>query len=504
MTRAARRRGLAALVAGGCLAAVAAVGTAGGAEPAQPAAPSAQTAPAAPLVWTQCPDSPRGIECSSVQVPVDWAQPGGPAITVRFNRRRADHPRKRVGTLFFHPGGPGDGAISYVAHARAVFTPAVRARFDLIGIDPRGFGASTPIRCGLPTRPRGYRLFPRTRAEFQRMVDHNTALGESCLRETGPLVGHADAASVAEDMEAVRAALGVPKLDYLGLSYGTQVGAIYAERHPDRVRSMVLDASLEHAAPLSLMIAGEINSVEDAFDRFARWCRTARTCALRGQPVGRVYDRLVARAERHPMPVRGAEHPVTGEDIRLGTGRFLTFKEPTIFGPTMSWAALSRAIRAAVHGDATGFAVAHLTPDEANAEYNSLAVSCGDYGSDVHTWAEMRRRLQLGRRLAPHLQGASQFWTSLQCAGWPLPPSNPPRRLDVRGVPPILLVNATHDPSTNYVWAHSLAEQIEGSVLLTRIGDGHTSYFTSHCAQAAIDRYLVTGRTPRPDAVCRH
>src|SRR6185436_9855937 len=180
----------------------------------------------------------------------------------------------------FHPGGPGDGAISYVAHARAVFTPAVRARFDLIGIDPRGFGASTPIRCGLPTRPRGYRLFPRTRAEFQRMVDHNTALGESCLRETGPLIGHVDAASVAEDMEAVRAALGVPKLDYLGLSYGTQVGAIFAERHP----------------------------------------------------VRRLYDRLVARAERRPMAVRGAEHPVTGEDIRLGSERFLYFKEPSIYG----------------------------------------------------------------------------------------------------------------------------------------------------------------------------
>ena len=159
--------------------------------------------------------------------------------------------------------------------------------------------------------------------------------------------------------------------------------------------------------------------------------------------------------------------------------------------------------RAALHGDATAFAVPHVKAREATGDYDSVAVVCGDYGSDVQSWAEMRRRLQLGRRLAPHLRGASESWTSLKCAGWPLPPSNPPRRLDVRGVPPVLLVNATHDPSTNYVWAHNLAGQIHGSVLFTRIGDGHTSYYTSRCAQAAIDRYLVTGRTPRPDAVCR-
>ena len=151
---------------------------------------------------------------------------------------------------------------------------------------------------------------------------------------------------------------------------------------------------------------------------------------------------------------------------------------------------------------ATAFAVPHVD-DPTDSDYDVVASICSDYGSDVHTWAEMRRRLELGRRLAPHLRGASESWTALRCAGWPLPPSNPPRRLDVRGVPPVLLVNATHDPSTNYVWAHNLAGQIRGSVLLTRIGDGHTSYYTSPCVQAAIDRYLVTGRTPRPDAVCR-
>ena len=135
--------------------------------------------------------------------------------------------------------------------------------------------------------------------------------------------------------------------------------------------------------------------------------------------------------------------------------------------------------------------------------YSELAVICGDYPSSIHTFAEMERRIQLGGQLAPHLQGAAQAWGVVRCIGWPVKAANPRHHLHVHGAPPILIVNATHDPSTSYAWAQGLAEQIDGSVLLTRIGDGHTSYFSSPCARAVVDRYLITGDTPAGQPVCR-
>jgi hypothetical protein len=223
------------------------------------------------------------------------------------------------------------------------------------------------------------------------------------------------------------------------------------------------------------------------------WCATADTCALKGQDVGAVYDALVAGADRHPLPVRGALRPVTGEAIRMQTPGGLLFKEPTLFGPDRSWAGLSRAIKAAVAGDASAFALP--PPKQAGALAERLAVGCMDYVSEIHTWAQMQQRLRLGRGLAPHLQGASEQWDVLRCIGWPVRAANPLRRLDVRGVP-ALVVNATHDPSTAYSWALGLAGQIRGSDLLTREGDGHTSYFTSACARTAMDAYLVRPRAP--------
>lgn len=480
----------------GALAAAAALALATGPAPATGSA----SKPA--VAWKPCKGAPK-LRCGSIRVPVDWAKPEGAKITIGFARRPADTPAQRVGTLFFEPGGPNDGGISYLepGAAESVFSATLRARFDIVGIDPRGYGESTRIRCGIPFNVPGLTLFPRTQQQFHRLVEHNRAVGMSCLKHTGALVGHVDAESVARDHEAVRAALGIPTMSFLFISYDAQVAAIYAQLYPSHIRTMAIDAVLEHDLSNTLAVAGEVSTVEDAFNRFAAWCKTAPTCALKGKDVGRFYDELVARADRAPMRVNRAVHPVTGEDIRLGTQRGLLFKYPAIYGPDLSWAGLSHALKAAGEGDATAFAT-EPTRSHIDGDYYEQAVICNDYPSPIHTYAEMRRLIEMGTQLAPHLQGASQAWATVRCIGWPVKAANPPRHLDVRGAPPILLVNATHDASTTYAWAHGLAEQIHGSVLLTRVGDGHTSYYSSPCARAAIDRYLIAGRTPAPDAVC--
>jgi pimeloyl-ACP methyl ester carboxylesterase len=452
------------------------------------------------ISWTRCPDRPE-VDCGTVQVPLDWARPRGEKISLALARHRAGDPQHRIGALFVNPGGPGGGGAQIAIAADQILSADLVARFDIVGVDPRGIAGSTPVTCRIPAPAPGYTLFPRTQAQFDLMVRQNRQLGRNCLEQTGRLLVHVDTVSVARDHEAVRIALGERTFNWLGLSYGTQIGANYAELFPGRVRAMVFDAALDHSSSSLGLFADEIATVEDAFNRFAEWCRTTSTCAMAGQDVARAYDQLVTRADASPIPVQGADHPVTGEDIRLTTPSYLEFKQPSAFAPVPGWVRLGAAIRDALAGDASAFAVPQ-PQSPTDAAFGALAVGCQDYALEVRTFADMQRRIQLGRYLAPHLQGGSQSWQVNRCLGWPVPPSNPPRPLHVSGVPPVLIVNATHDANTSYKWAHVLAGQIRGSVVFTRVGDGHTSYLVSACTRAVVDRYLIDRVTPDPSQIC--
>lgn len=442
--------------------------------------------------FAPCPGS-AVVRCGTLRVPADWSDPKGPKITVAVARRPADDPAHRIGTLFYNPGGPGDGAVGNVIEADTFFSATLRARFDIVGLDPRGVGGSTQIRCGVPALTPDYTFFPRTQREFDAMVAHNRALAKSCLQQTGPLFLHADTVSVARDHEAVRIALGVSKVNWLGLSYGTQVGAQYAQLYPNRTRAMVLDAALDHSSPEVQLTADAIKTVEEAFDRFAEWCDTAADCVLRGQDVGAVYDKLVRSADQNPIPVEGALRPVSGDDIRMNTPIWLAAKTPNVLAQGLSWAGFSEVLRRAVAGDAQFFA---WPPPQGPTDelFPRIANHCGDYVADIHTFAEMQQRIEMGRQLAPHLQGGSEFWLGGLCIGYPFKVANPQRSLDVKGVP-TLIVHSTHDPSVSYQWAFGLADQIRGSSVLSRIGDGHTSYYTSDCARDATDQFLLTMRS---------
>lgn len=456
-------------------------------------ASAAQSAPAKSpryaIDFAPCPGS-SVVQCGTLRVPVDWSRPNGAKIDVAVARRPADDPARRIGTLFFNPGGPGDGGVKYVIAADTFFSDTLRARFDIVSVDPRGVGASTPIKCGVPAFTPEYAFFPKTQREFDAMVAQNRALAKSCLRETGPLMLHADTVSVARDHEALRIALGVSQVNWLGLSYGTQLGAQYAQLYPKRTRAMVLDAALEHAGSEGQLTTDGINSIETAFNRFAEWCETATDCALHGQDVAAVYDQLLASADQNPIPVDGALRPVTGDDIRMTTPNWLVAKTPNAIAGELSWPVFSEVLRRAVAGDARYFAFP-ADPGPTDPLYARFANHCGDYIADIRTFAQMRQRIEMARQLAPHLQGGSEFWLGNLCIGYPLPVANPQRTLDVKGVP-TLIVHSTHDPSVAYQWAFSLGVQIRGSSVLTRVGDGHTSYYTSTCVSAAADRFLLT------------
>ena len=388
---------------------------------------------------------------------------------------------------------------------------ATRANFDLIGMDPRGVGLSSPVRCDPALLNRVVPVFPRNEAEFRQVVARNQALGRSCRELTGPLLDHVDTVSAARDLEALRRALGQGKLNYLGLSYGSQLGATYAELYPDRIRTLALDGALDHSLSAVTLFTDESHAYEDSLNRFFDWCARTTTCALHGRDVPRLFDELVAAADRTPIPAptcvrTGACRPsVTGADIRLAAQNLLLFPDPIPFVAPEGRNGLALALQQAEAGDASTFSPLVATgPNDDEANGSQIAIECLDWQTPVRTFADLQRLQRLGRAVAPRLGGASQSWTILTgCIGWPAAVVNPPKPIVVRHAPPILITNATHDPSTAYPWARQLHRDLPSSVLVTRAGDGHTSYLAhgpSH-TRDAIDTYLATGRTPPPGTV---
>jgi len=365
------------------------------------------------------------------------------------------------------------------------------------------------VRCDPDIWNQGVSWFPSDETSFAQLQEHYRAFGESCLRLTGPLLSHLDTTNVARDLESVRVALGEGKLNFLGLSYGSQLGAAYAELYPENIRVMALDGALDHAQQASSMLADEAGAYEDAFSRFARWCSEEPDCALHGRDVTTFFDDLVQRADQGPIPAPrcvelGYCRPtVTGEDILFNVQSLILIKDPVPKLGIQGWPGLASALVSADAGDASQLST-QTAGDETFDGFAALAIECVDWNPAEDTFADLSAKALLGRTVAPHTAGATQTWTILAgCLDWPVPVANPPHLAPVRGAPPILLINATHDPSTAYEWAHGLRDQIEGSVLLTRDGDGHTSFFVpgAHRTRDAIDTYLITGETPPPNTV---
>jgi pimeloyl-ACP methyl ester carboxylesterase len=471
---------------------------------------ASETTPAADNAGT-----PDGLECTTLSVPLDYADPDGPQISLGIGHLPARDQAHRIGNLFVNPGGPGASAVELLTAAAfgvPLFSADVRDRFDVIGIDPRGVGLSTPVQCEPEIYNQTVSLFPHNQAEYDALVAHNTALGESCLELTGPLLGHIDTVSAARDMEAVRVALGGEPLTFLGLSYGSMLGAQYAALFPTSIRAMALDGALDHDVSEITMLADEVSTYEVSFDRFIAWCAEETKCLLHGQDVGRMFDDLVARADQTPLPAPAcangsASKPcrptVNGEDLRFSVQDFLILKPPRPDLQSEGWNDLAKGLQKAAAGDA-GLLSPAIATSSTDLLYPGLAIACLDFPAGSKSYDDVAAREELGKVLAPHMRGASQTWTIITgCLGWPAPLVNPPHLAGVHGAPPILIVNSTHDPSTSYRWAVGLFTQIDNSVLVTRVGDGHTSYLLPSPSQTkdAIDHYLLTTETPPPNTV---
>ncbi|PRY34527.1 alpha/beta fold hydrolase [Umezawaea tangerina] len=402
--------------------------------------------------WQGCGE--HGAECATVEVPLDWGLPGGEKITLAVSRLSAADPARRIGVLFFNPGGPGGPAADLVRDVPDLFPRELRDRFDVVGVDPRGVGASTPaITCPVPPFDPAVSQFPDDRAGFDRLVAYNRSVASACREATGPLVDHVDTVSAARDFDVVREALGESRVSWLGLSYGTLLGATYAQLFPGRVRAAVLDGAVDHAIGSRRLALDEARVSEDLFARFAAWCAEDASCALHGRDVTAEYRRLLDR--------------VPDFASRVGYG---VYSGLSLRG---QWPAVADLLVPAFAEPADVSAFAGVGSD---AAYR--VIGCHDFPSTVRGVADLVAREREIHRAAPVTRGYVEGWdVQAGCLGWPVRAANPWGALSVRGARQVLVVSGEHDPATPHEWGVGLSAQIRGSRLLTWSGVGHTAFF---------------------------
>ncbi|KAF2730468.1 hypothetical protein EJ04DRAFT_586282 [Polyplosphaeria fusca] len=460
------------------------------------------------IAFVPCPEDhgfPPQLQCGTLSVPIDWDKPSGEQFQLGIVRLPApSNSTKKVGDLFFNPGGPGAPASDVVGAlpSLALNNPSLASiidSFDVIGVDPRGIGLSSRIHCNTSIFAESVSLFPSTQAEYDAMISKNRRLGESCLQLTGPLLKHIDTLSVAKDHEAVRLSLGSQPFTFYGASYGTVLGAQYASLFPSTLRAMALDAVLQHTqSEISTLIA-ETTAYALSLTSFLAWASSpASHTPLSGTNTTHLWLSLLSAASTSPLPAPGCDTTacaptVSYQDILRNTQPYLHFPSPSPLSP-LSWPALAVALYNASKGDATALSTRLDGLDSALAAQATL---CLDWTSSTSSsLSKMRDKQRLAAQLAPLTRGMSGMWgVQGMCVGWVVPVRNAPRALDVEvGRGRVVLVASTGDPRTGYGMGLGVREELRGSVVVTRRGEGHMSLWDGGEAAAVIAEYLVGGR----------
>ncbi|MFI7613810.1 alpha/beta fold hydrolase [Nonomuraea terrae] len=469
-------------------------------EPSATPKPTATAEPsAAPakgrIAWAPCEEEPSA-ECGTLAVPIDWSRPSGPTIDLAVARRKATDPASRVGSLVINPGGPGGSGVEAAYGAPGFFTEELRKHFDIVGFDPRGVGRSHPVICSASVYNQMPYAVMKSQADFVKWSSYAKKLRADCRARTGPLYDHVDSVDVARDLDALRAALGEEKLTFYGISYGTLIGQMYAELFPHRIRAMALDSNMDHSLGVKAFLDSEAAAVEDAFDQFVGWCDQEPACALHGQDVRAVWERILAKARSGTLYYPGVEdRPMTEVQVLwqgvLGTE-----------GP--AWQLLSEMLRALDGGEPPAWMppLPGRQPVSGEVAHLPTAILCQDYHLPVRNYKEYAALLRSSNRLAPDMRLNPMPIEDLPvCLKHPT--TNPQHRLRYTGDAPILLGNSLHDPSTPYSWSVNVARQLGPKArLLTYEGWGHRIYGKDECSTVPIDDYLISLTVPPPGFRC--
>jgi pimeloyl-ACP methyl ester carboxylesterase len=468
----------------------------GSGSPSRTTPPSAQTQK---VTWSDC---KGGFQCGTVKVPVDYANASGDQITLALIRLPATG--KRIGSLLTNPGGPGGSGVEFVRSTGSSFGKSLRERFDIVGFDPRGVGQSDPIRC-LSGRELdqffAVDTSPDDTAEVDKLKSISRKFADGCEAKSAKLLPFVGTKNAAHDIDVIRAAVGDQKLTYYGASYGTLLGAWYAEEFPRNVRAMVLDGAVDPALTTSQTNIEQAKGFETALRAFVADCTKAATCPLGHDVNGGLtkISNLLTSADRTPLKTSDRTRTLDESLLALGIATPLYQRE--------AWPLLQQALRQALAGDGTTLLrfADLLVERNDNGTYSNqseanMAVNCIDKPSPDP--AGFAKDAAEAKKVAPRF-GPFIVWSTLPCSYWPDKPTEEARPLKAAGAAPIVVVGTTRDPATPYQWAKNLASELDSGVLLSLDGDGHTAYLSGPpCIKTAVETYLITTKAPKDGTMC--
>ncbi|MEU5339367.1 MULTISPECIES: alpha/beta hydrolase [unclassified Streptomyces] len=460
--------------------------------------------------WRACGVS--GFECATLKAPLDYAAPAKGDVRLAVSRKKATGPGKRLGSLLVNPGGPGGSAVGYLqAYAGIGYPAKVRARYDMVAVDPRGVARSEPVECLTGREMDTYTqtdTTPDNVRETGELVDAFKEFAEGCGRRAGNLLRHVSTVEAARDMDIVRAALGDEKLTYVGASYGTFLGATYAGLYPERVGRLVLDGALDPSLPARKTNQDQTAGFETAFESFAKDCVQESDCPLGGagtttEQVGKNLKAFFRQLDGAPIEAGDADGRKLGEALAT-TGVIAAMYDEG------SWPQLRDALDMAMK-DKDGAGLLALSDSyyerDSDGKYENLmfanaAVNCLDLPAAFSSPEEVKEALPSFEQASP-VFGESLAWASLNCAYWPVKATGEAHTIEAKGAAPIVVVGTVRDPATPYRWAQALAAQLSSGTLLTYDGDGHTAYGRgSACIDSAINDYLLAGTPPKDGKRC--
>ncbi|MEO5920252.1 MAG: alpha/beta hydrolase [Pseudolysinimonas sp.] len=456
------------------------------------------------LVWRGC---GGGMQCTTAEAPMNWDDPEQATIELALVRQPATG--DRLGSLLINPGGPGGSGYDFVLESVDYATSdRLQERFDIVGFDPRGVGRSSAVSCyDDPAFLDDYN-YGIVAGEYgsdewiANLAQANKEFGDACLEHTGPLLQYVDTVSAARDLDLLRAVLGDKKLNYLGYSYGTFLGATYADLYPGKTGRLVLDGALDPATTDFDVTATQATGFESTMRAYLDDCIGREGCPFQAgtenamSQIGSLLDSLQAS-------------PLTAPDGRqLGAGvMFIAIILPLY--NQENWPYLDDLFTEVMSGETeTAFLLADsYNARNADGTYSDnsteafVSINCLDYVSDSSI-ETMRAQAAELIALAP-VFGPRMAYGGTSCAAWPFPATRVREAIAAPGSADILVVGTSNDPATPYVWAQALAAELENGHLITYHGEGHTAYNKSNsCVDDAVDDYFIDGTVPESDPDC--
>jgi pimeloyl-ACP methyl ester carboxylesterase len=456
------------------------------------------------LDWKPC-AADDGDDCASLEVPLDYADPGGETIELAVLRHPAAVSRDRLGSLVVNPGGPGVPGTSYAAGATTNFGQEIVDRFDVVGFDPRGTGGSSPVDCLTDDQLDAYVAGdpdPDTLAEVRRFMASVREFDRGCVERSGDLAAHVSTIEAARDMDVLRAALGESTMVYFGASYGTELGSTYADLFPDKVGRMVLDGAIDPKLTSRQDSLQQAEGFQTALDAYIQNCLDSTDSCFLGDSLEEGRQRIadfMAQVDSQPLPLSDGRELTAGNAFY---GIVLPLYRESF------WFLLSNALRAAFDGDGDqlmALSDAYTSRGPSGYTDNSLeafsVISCLDDPWSIPA-RKVPAQLPAFEKASPTF-GDIFAWGLVGCRGFPYRSSEEPQVPHAVGAPPIVVIGTTRDPATPMAWAESLASELDSGVLIRRDGDGHTGYHAGNqCVDTAVEDYLVTGAVPNNGLSC--